>query len=66
VSETVVNAIAHRDYTSNLVFSQRNPIFTDAMTPAAAIERRVHHSTIPELTNESYRIKSAEGGFSKN
>lgn len=47
--------------TSNLVFSQWDRIFKDAMTTAAAIDRLVHHSTILELTNESYRMRSAEG-----
>ncbi len=46
--------------TSNLVFSQWDRIFKDAMTTAAAIDRLVHHSTILELTNESYRMKTAE------
>lgn len=52
--------------TSNLVFSQWDRIFKDAMTTAAAIDRLVHHSTILELTNESYRMKSAEGKLLKN
>ncbi|NCD34033.1 MAG: AAA family ATPase, partial [Spartobacteria bacterium] len=38
-------------------------IFKDAMTTAAAIDRLVHHSTILELTNASYRMKAAEGKF---
>lgn len=46
--------------TSNLVFSQWDRIFKDAMTTAAAIDRLVHHSTILEMTNESYRVKTAE------
>ncbi len=40
-------------------FSQWDKIFEDAMTTAAAIDRLVHHSTIFELTNESYRMKAA-------
>ncbi len=36
--------------TSNLVFSQWDRVFNDAMTTAAAIDRLVHHSIIPELT----------------
>lgn len=52
--------------TSNLVFSQWDRIFKDAMTTAAAIDRLVHHSTILELTNESYRMKSAEGKLFKS
>ena len=45
--------------TSNLVFSQRDRIFKDSMTTAAEIDRLVHHSTILELTTESYRMKVA-------
>ena len=46
--------------TSNLVFSQWDRIFKDAMTTAAAIDRIVHHSVILELTGESYRNDSAK------
>jgi DNA replication protein DnaC len=52
--------------TSNLVFSQWDRIFKDAMTTAAAIDRLVHHSTILELTNESFRMKVAEEKLNKN
>ncbi|MCK4563627.1 MAG: ATP-binding protein [Verrucomicrobia bacterium] len=52
--------------TSNLVFSQWDRIFKNAMTTAAAIDRLVHHSTILELTNESFRMKAAEGKLKKN
>jgi len=45
--------------TSNLVFSQWDRIFKDAMTTAAAIDRLVHHSVILEMTGESYRTDSA-------
>lgn len=45
--------------TSNLVFSQWDQIFKDPMTTAAAIDRLVHHSTIVELGNESYRGRIA-------
>jgi len=45
--------------TSNLVFSQWDRIFKDAMTTAAAIDRLVHHSIIIELTGESYRVEHA-------
>ncbi len=52
--------------TSNLVFSEWDKIFKDPMTTAAAIDRLVHHSSILELDNESYRTKHAkkrqEGG----
>lgn len=43
--------------TSNLVFSQWDKIFKDAMTTAAAIDRLVHHSTILELVGKSYRTE---------
>jgi len=46
--------------TSNLVFSQWDRIFKDAMTTAAAIDRLVHHSVILEMTGESYRADSAK------
>lgn len=46
--------------TSNLVFSEWDNIFKDPMTTAAAIDRLVHHSTILELNNESYRAKEAK------
>jgi DNA replication protein DnaC len=45
---------------SNLVFSQWDRIFKDAMTTAAAIDRVVHHSVILELTGTSYRTDAAE------
>ena len=46
--------------TSNLVFSQWDRIFRDAMTTAAAIDRLVHHFTILEMTGASYRSESAK------
>jgi len=46
--------------TSNLVFSEWDKIFKDPMTTAAAIDRLVHHSTILELDNESYRAQQAK------
>jgi DNA replication protein DnaC len=46
--------------TSNLVFSQWDRIFKDAMTTAAAIDRLVHHSIILELTGPSYRAEAAK------
>jgi DNA replication protein DnaC len=46
--------------TSNLVFSEWDRIFKDAMTTAAAIDRLVHHSTILELTGKSYRSQAAQ------
>ncbi|MCP5024075.1 MAG: ATP-binding protein, partial [bacterium] len=45
--------------TSNLVFSQWDHIFKNAMTTAAAIDRLVHHSVILELTGENYRTGAA-------
>lgn len=45
--------------TSNLVFSEWDRIFKDAMTTAAAIDRLVHHSTILELTGKSFRSDAA-------
>ena len=45
--------------TSNLLFSDWDKIFKDPMTTAAAIDRLVHHSTIIELDNDSYRAKAA-------
>jgi DNA replication protein DnaC len=46
--------------TSNLVFSQWDQIFKDAMTTAAAIDRVVHHSVILELTGKSFRSEVAK------
>ena len=46
--------------TSNLLFSDWDKIFKDPMTTAAAIDRLVHHSTILELDNDSYRAKIAK------
>lgn len=52
--------------TSNLVFSQWDKIFKDAMTTAAAIDRLVHHAVILEMTGESYRAESARSRNKKN
>ncbi len=47
--------------TSNLVFSEWEKIFKDAMTTAAAIDRMVHHSVMLEVkTERSYREYQAE------
>jgi DNA replication protein DnaC len=46
--------------TSNLVFSQWDRIFKDAMTTACAIDRVVHHSIILELTGPSVRGEEAK------
>jgi len=45
---------------SNLVFSQWDRIFKDAMTTAAAIDRVVHHSVILELVGPSFRAEAAK------
>ncbi len=45
---------------SNLVFSQWDRIFKDAMTTAAAIDRVIHHSVILEMTGPSFRADEAE------
>lgn len=46
--------------TSNLVFSEWDKIFKDAMTTAAAIDRLVHHSVILDLNCDSYRQWEAQ------
>lgn len=46
--------------TSNLVFSQWDQIFKDAMTTMAAIDRLVHHATILEFNGDSHRSQSAK------
>jgi DNA replication protein DnaC len=46
--------------TSNLVFSQWDRIFKDAMTTAAAIDRLVHHSVILEMNCGSFREEHAK------
>lgn len=46
--------------TSNLVFSEWDKIFKDAMTTACAIDRLVHHSTILEMSGESFRADAAK------
>jgi len=45
--------------TSNLVFSEWDRIFKDAMTTACAIDRLVHHATILEMRGSSYRAEAA-------
>jgi DNA replication protein DnaC len=45
--------------TSNLVFSEWDRIFKDAMTTAAAIDRLVHHAVILEMTGVSVRAEEA-------
>ncbi len=48
--------------TSNLVFSEWDRIFKDAMTTAAAIDRLVHHAVIVEMTGPSVRAEEAKKG----
>ena len=45
---------------SNLPFSEREKIFKDPMTTAAAIDRLVHHCVILELNVSSYRLEHAK------
>lgn len=45
--------------TSNLLFSEWDRIFKDAMTTAAAIDRLVHHAVILEMTGGSIRAEHA-------
>jgi DNA replication protein DnaC len=46
--------------TSNLVFSQWDRIFKDALTTAAAIERLIQNATVLELTGKSIRAELAQ------
>ena len=46
--------------TSNLVFSEWEPIFTNPMATAAAIDRVVHHSAILEFDVPSYCTNAAQ------
>lgn len=46
--------------TSNLVFSEWDKIFQDAMTTACAIDRLVHHAVILELSGASFRAEAAK------
>ncbi len=46
--------------TSNLVFSEWDRIFKDAMTTAAVIDRLVHHAVILEMTGNSVRAEQAK------
>jgi DNA replication protein DnaC len=64
--EVLFTLLAHRYesrsvlLTSNLVFSERERIFKDPMTTAAAVDRPVHHSVILELNLPSYRMEAAK------
>jgi DNA replication protein DnaC len=63
--EVLFTLLAHRYergnmlLTSNLPFSKWEVIFKDPMTTAAAIDRLVHHSAVPELNVPSYRAEQA-------
>lgn len=46
--------------TSNLVFSEWDRIFKDAMTTAAAIDRLIHHAVILEMNGPSIRSEQAK------
>lgn len=68
-SETNVlfELIAHRYETGSLIitanqpFSEWDKIFPDSMMAVAAIDRLVHHATIINIQDESYRRKAAAG-----
>jgi len=47
--------------TSNQPFSEWDQIFPDNVMAVAAIDRLVHHSTIINITDKSYRSKHSEG-----
>jgi DNA replication protein DnaC len=51
--------------TSNVVFSERDRIFEDPMTTAAAIDRLVHHSVILAMTGPmaAASFSTTESGF---
>lgn len=44
--------------TSNLAFSEWDKIFPDTMMAVAAIDRIIHHSTVINISGESYRKKN--------
>jgi len=56
--------IAHRYESASIVitanqpFSEWDQVFSDTMMTVAAVDRLVHHATIIELTNESYRKRA--------
>jgi DNA replication protein DnaC len=45
--------------TSNQIFSSWDSIFANATMTVAAVDRLVHHATIIELSQDSFRKKSA-------
>ncbi len=51
--------------TSNQPFSAWDQIFEDNMMTVAAIDRLVHHATIPEIDGENYRKKTSIKGGKK-
>ena len=48
--------------TANTPFSQWNEVFVEPAMTVAAVDRLVHHSTILEMTVESYRRRAAASG----
>jgi DNA replication protein DnaC len=51
--------------TSNQTFDQWDTIFPNGLTAVAAIDRLVHHSTIINISEESYRRTSKMNGITK-
>lgn len=57
--------IAHRYESASLIvtanqpFSDWDQVFTDTMMTVAAVDRLIHHATIIELKNDSYRRREA-------
>ena len=57
--------IAHRYESASLIvtanqpFSDWDQVFTDTMMTVAAVDRLIHHATIIELNNDSYRRREA-------
>ena len=52
--------------TANQPFSQWDTIFPDSMMTVAAIDRLVHHATILNIGDESYRAKNKETMINSN
>ena len=46
--------------TANQAFSEWDKIFPDSMMAVATIDRLVHHATIINIQDESYRRKAAK------
>ena len=45
--------------TANQPFSEWDQVLTDTMMTVAAVDRLVHHATIIEMNNDSYRRRTA-------